>query len=221
MKSICKECGGSMICSHGKHKHYCKPCGGSACCKSPWCDTIPSNPRYEGYCLVCYIHQYPEQPITRNYKTKESAVASLLKDAFPEQTWVHDRRVQDGCSFRRPDLLCDMGSHVVIVEIDEDQHSGYESLCENRRIMEISRDVGHRPIVLIRFNPDSYTDSSGNQIPGCWRLNGFGTCSIVNDADWTSRTEKLVSVIKQYLERPADRTVTVIQLFFSQNTTTC
>ena len=28
--------------------------------------------------------------------------------------------------------------------------------CENKRIMEISQDLGHRPIVFIRFNPDEY-----------------------------------------------------------------
>ena len=43
-----------------------------------------------------------------------------------------------------------------IVEIDENQHIEYDCSCENKRIMELSQDVGHRPIIFIRFNPDDY-----------------------------------------------------------------
>lgn len=168
-----------------------------------------------GYCLVCFLHLFPDQPVTRNYKPKERAVAALLQETFPAQTWIHDRRVADGCSYRRPDLLCDMGSHVVVVEIDEDQHSTYDTTCENKRLMEISRDIGHRPLVLIRFNPDAYTDSSDVTIPGCWRVNGFGACTIVNDSEWALRTATLMATVKEWLDTPTDRTVTVLSLYFN------
>jgi hypothetical protein len=38
---------------------------------------------------------------------------------FTTCTWVADKTIQGGCSLRRPDLLLDMGSHVIIVEVDE------------------------------------------------------------------------------------------------------
>jgi hypothetical protein len=47
------------------------------------------------------------------------------------------------------------------IEIDENQHVAYDCSCENKRIMELSQDVGHRPIVFIRFNPDGYKDHKG------------------------------------------------------------
>jgi len=37
--------------------------------------------------------------------------------------------------------------------------------------MEISQDLEFRPIVFIRFNPDSYTDKNGNKIKSCWKIN--------------------------------------------------
>ena len=45
--------------------------------------------------------------------------------------------------------------------------------------MEISQDLQHRPIVLIRFNPDSYRDQVGILVNSCWQLNKIGVMSII------------------------------------------
>ena len=209
-KSRCKICGGSGICKHNKDKSYCKECGGSACCKSSWCSTLASNKQYDGYCLVCYIHLFPGKPITRNYKTKERAVADFIKQAFPEQTWIQDKRIADGCSAKRPDLLCDLGDQVIIIEIDEDQHTAYDCSCENKRLMELSKDVGHRPMILIRFNPDAYDD-----IPTCWRINSLGTCSVVSESDWNARLQTLKDQVAYWLTNRTAKTVECVQLYFS------
>ena len=34
--------------------------------------------------------------------------------------------------------------------------------------MELSQDVGHRPIIFIRFNPDQYFDINNKKIASCW-----------------------------------------------------
>jgi hypothetical protein len=210
LKNICKQCGGKAICKHNKHKSYCKECDGSACCKSTWCATIPSNKQYDGYCLVCFIHLFPETPIVRNYKTKERAVADFVKASFPEQTWVHDKRVADGCSAKRPDLLCDLGDQVLMIEVDEDQHTAYDCSCENKRLMELSQDIGHRPMVLLRFNPDAYDNE-----PSCWKINGFGTCSVTDTTTWTKRLQTLKEQITYWLTHRTTKTVECIQLYFS------
>jgi hypothetical protein len=216
IKSICKTCGGNRVCPHGKTITYCKPCGGTGCCKSPWCDTIPSNRRYGGYCLICYIHDNPDKEITRNYKLKERAVADIIRTAFPDKTWIHDKRITDGCSFRRPDLICDLGSHVIIIEIDEGQHTDYNTMCENKRIMELSRDIGHRPLVIIRFNPDSYTTDAGT-IKGCWRINALGTCSITDKPQWVQRTKRLIEETSYHIETIPTKTVTISNLYFNSD----
>ncbi len=79
-----------------------------------------------------------------------------------------NRRIEGGCSRRRPDLFFDIGSHIVIVEVDENKHDEYDCTCENKRPMEISQDLNHRHIVMIRFNPDWYIDPEKGKIPSPW-----------------------------------------------------
>ncbi len=67
-----------------------------------------------------------------------------------------------------------MGSHVVIVEVDEDQHKTYYCTCKNRRLMEISKDVSHRPVVMVRFNPDGYVCPEKGKIPSPWAYTKLG-----------------------------------------------
>ena len=95
----------------------------------------------------------------KNYQTKEAAVVEYVRNTFSGISWTTDKRVLDGCSRRRPDILCHLGSHVIVIEVDESQHISYS--CENKRMMEISRDLDHAPLIMIRFNPDSYTDANG------------------------------------------------------------
>ena len=141
-------------------------------CLSDWCDTqIYSTNKYEDYCMRCFIHLFPHKPISYNYKTKEKAVVDFVLGEFQSFMWITDKRVQYGCSKRRPDLLLDLGSHVLIIEVDENQHMDYDCSCENKRLMEISRDIGHRPLIFIRFNPDQYIDNKNNKITSCWKLN--------------------------------------------------
>jgi hypothetical protein len=117
-KQNCIPCKGSQTCIHSKLKAYCKPCGGPSLCKSEWCETI-GNSKYEHYCVFCFMHLFPEKPITRNYKTKEKHITDKLMEYFPDFTWSSDKKIEDGCSKKRPDLLVDLGSHIIIVEIDE------------------------------------------------------------------------------------------------------
>jgi hypothetical protein len=159
-KRYCKECDGSMFCKHDKNKYRCKECDGRSLCKSEWCE-LRGIPKYNGYCLSCCIQVCPDIQVVYNYKTKENDVVDRVKKQFPNFSWVHDKKIRDGCSKRRPDLLLDLGSHVFIVEIDENKHTEYDCSCENKRLMELSKDVNHRSIVFIRFNPDEYISIDG------------------------------------------------------------
>ena len=141
----------------------------SKTCKTHLCYTFVSE-KYDGYCLFCYINIFPEKPVSRNYKTKEFAVVEFVKTNHPDLTWIADKSISDGCSRRRPDLLLDLGYQIIIIEIDENQHIDYDCSCENKRIMELSQDAGHRPIVFIRFNPDEYTENE-THITSCWGIN--------------------------------------------------
>ena len=213
-KSTCRECRGSEICEHNKRKSRCKECNGSALCKSSWCERC-SIKKYEGYCLNCFINIFPDRPNTRNYKTKEASVVQYILEKFPNFTWVADKKIQDGCSKKRPDLLLDLGDYLIITEIDENQHESYDCSCENKRLMELSQDVGHRPIVFIRFNPDEYYTNDG-KITSCWGINGNGICAIKKSKqnEWTERLEALHSQIKYWSENKTEKTLEIVQLFY-------
>ena len=216
----CVTCGGSQICIHKINKRLCKECDGSILCKTPFCETY-KNPKkiYEGHCLRCFINLHPDKPNARNYKTKERTVVDIVLAAFPSFTWIADKKVQDGCSRRRPDLFLDMGSHVIIVEVDENQHTEYDCSCENKRLMEISQDIGHRPIIFIRFNPDDYTDQSGTKVKSCFAADKSGIFKVAKSrvADWNMRTNALLQQIAYWSETPTTKTVEVVQLFYDAN----
>lgn len=185
-------------------------------CKNEWCYTLVTE-KYEGYCRFCYIYTFPDKPVARNYKTKERAVADFVLEKFPDFTWRIDKIIQDGCSKRRPDLFLDLGYQVIIVEIDENQHDGYDCSCENKRIMQISLDVDHRPIIFIRFNPDDYLKGEENVI-SCWGFNTTGICVIKKKREWKQRLNILKQEIEYWYEEEnqTDKTIEIIQLFYDE-----
>jgi len=185
-------------------------------CKTYLCLTIIQQ-KYEGYCLFCYINMFPDKPITRNYKTKEYAVVEYVKITFPDLSFISDKIIANGCSKRRPDLLLDLGYQIIIVEIDENQHIDYDCSCENKRTMELSQDVGHRPIIFIRFNPDDYRNKD-IIISSCWGIDKRGICSVkkTKQKEWKERLQTLTNQITYWLN-PCNKTnkiIELIQLFY-------
>jgi hypothetical protein len=189
-------------------------------CKSEWCSTRPME-KYDGYCTYCYMNLFPDKPVSRNYKTKEHSVVEFVTKQFPDFTWVSDKVISGGCSKRRPDLMLDLGYQIIVAEIDENQHTDYDCSCESKRIMELSQDVGHRPIVFIRFNPDGFKDQSGKNIASCWCQDGNGICVVKKSkkSEWESRLQQLKDQI-QYWSEPihqTNKTIEVVQLFYDMN----
>ena len=185
-------------------------------CKSEWCSILVQQ-KYDGYCLFCYIHLFPDKPITRNYKTKEHAVVDFVKSKFSSLSWVADKRVNGGCSKRRPDLLLDLGYQNILIEIDENQHIDYDCSCQNKRLMELSQDLGHRPIVFIRFNPDAFKKNNV-LISSCWSYNQHGVCKIKKskEKEWEERLATLEEQINYWInpENVTEKTIETIQLFY-------
>jgi hypothetical protein len=185
-------------------------------CKTPLCSTRVDR-KYDGYCLFCYVNTFPYKPVSRNYKTKELSVVEYVKLKYPELSWREDKKIQDGCSKRRPDLLLDLGYQIIIVEIDENQHINYDCSCENKRIMELSQDLGHRPIIFIRFNPDDYLFNQ-TKISSCWGNTKQGICIVkkTKQKEWNERLNILKNQINYWInpDNITDKTIETIQLFY-------
>ena len=187
-------------------------------CKSDWCSTRVAE-KYDGYCLYCYMNLFPDKPVSRNYKTKEYAVVEYIKNKFPGFNWIADKIINGGCSKRRPDLLLDLSYQIIIIEVDENQHTHYECSCENKRIMELSQDLGERPIVFIRFNPDDY-EKNGINITSCWGQNKKGICVVKKSKkdEWTERLDVLEQHIKYWInpENTTNKIIETIHLYYDE-----
>jgi hypothetical protein len=83
--------------------------------------------------------------------------------------------------------------------------------------MELSQDVGHRPIVFIRFNPDDY-ENDGINISSCWGKNGNGICVVKKSkkSEWSQRLNSLEEQIKYWLNpvNMTNKTIETVQLFY-------
>jgi hypothetical protein len=159
---------------------------------------------------------FPDEPVTRNYKTKETAVSDFLKQEFPNITMTFDKKIEYGCSKRRPDCYIDMGSYTIVIEIDENQHQSYDCTCTNKRMMELFQDSGNRPLYLIRFNPDDYLDKDKNNITSCWGTNKKGICVVKKKKhqEWQLRLDYLKECLQSCINNPPTKEVDVIHLFY-------
>lgn len=112
-----------------------------------------------------------------------------------------------------PDVFIDLFTHYIIIECDEDQHK--TNLCDNKRTMELFQDLGNRPIVFIRFNPDSYIDKNNNKINSCFNYHKTsGVPIIVNKKLWNQRLDTLKSKIQYYIDNIPEKEVTIEKLYY-------
>ena len=96
-----------------------------------------------------------------------------------------------------------MLTHVIIIEVDEEQHKYYDTNCEITRINELFTDFGDRPIVFIRFNPDAYDNKKS-----CFKYHEqFGVPLINDKKDWENRLETFKKSIEKHIKTVPEETI--------------
>jgi hypothetical protein len=184
-------------------------------CVSEHCDTlIGCLKKYRGYCRHCFVHLFPDEPVSRNYKTKELEMVRFIKARFPQFDWLCDRILKGGCSWKRGDMIVDLLTHVIIIECDENQHK-YTTSCEHKRMMKLSEDVAHRPIIFIRFNPDGYT-VCGKKIKSCWGKTDTGLTKVMRPKEWAERLERLADEVDRAIPIVPEQTIVQRHLFYDE-----
>lgn len=231
-KNKCKECNGVSICAHGKYKSQCRECGGASICihkkqksqclicspKSA-CEKCKSvfvlNSPYYPLCARCYGYTYPDdrKPYAKHYKLKEKIFVEEIEKKYPNLDMRFDLKIDGGCSGKRPDIFIDCFTHVIIEELDENEHSGYEEICENRRIMELFIDIGNRPVVILRLNPDAYTKDD-EKYASCFSYTTTGVIS-VDKKEFEKRLEKFTERMDYWLDNIPNKEVTIEKFFYS------
>jgi hypothetical protein len=128
---------------------------------------------------------------------KEHAVVRHLRRTI-DVPLVYDESPGFECTRRRPDIRFEMPTHDVIVEVDENQHRGYDESCECARISEIVGAIGGKSVVFVRYNPDT--------------VRYGGTVQSVAAAE---RIDLLVETVKQELKRAGTGfEVRLVQLWY-------
>ena len=176
------------------------------------CYETRSMLKYKDHCLRYFIFTFPDENISKNYKVKEQHLTDFIKENYKDFTF--DKQINNGCSKRRPDAYLDLLTHIIIIECDEDQHKRYEDICDNKRTMEISNDFNFRPIIFIRFNPDTYIKDNV-KVLSSFKLHKTNGVPIIRDKkEWENRLLELKKAIDYYLTFIPEKTITNEYLFF-------
>ncbi len=220
-KAQCKECKGSGICPHNKIKYNCIICNPDCSCKICKSIFVDKRSNCHPLCKACFCNTYPDHEKSTLYKIKERYLRDELRLRFPDKdiNMVFDKAVDGGCSKKRPDVLIDLLLYSIIIECDEEQHKkNYE--CENKRTMQLFEDLGNRSLIIIRFNPDSYTENNNN-VEGCFipltKIEDIHKKKFyeLNEKEWKRRLDILEEVIRGKMSDDIpEKEVEEIKLFY-------
>ena len=206
----CIDCSGHRVCIHDKRRETCITCTPSSACQHCKHVSILGS-RWNPYCFRCFCILHPDIEIPRKFKLKEHHVRDKLKEHFQESlTMRFDKIVEGGCSRKRPDVFIDFGSHVLIIEVDENRHSNYS--CEEKRMVELYEDIGFRKIIFLRFNPDGYTEGK-KKYASPFRYTPTGILSL-NQSEFDRRMTALVARIHAHRTQEPSEQLTVEYLFY-------
>ncbi len=206
----------------GGNATVCGPHGGGRrCLGAPGVDggcpndcQINDNHKYDGKCVRCFCVAEPNDALTIGamsyFQAKEQTVRVFLKGAFPDYEWTFDtawsrRGAFEGHPKYRPDGRTTIADRVIIVEVDEHSHASYKCGKERTReadFVATAASLG-RVIVLLRLNPDGYTDEHGVYFPTCFKLSkksGQVTVDPEQQTQWEGRLAKLADRVRFFLD---------------------
>lgn len=211
VRSRCKKCKGSSICEHNKYKSACKSCGGSSLCSNIWCESHKIS-KAKPYCSRCYSYLFPDEPISRNYRSKEIQVVEDIQKHLDNNysnlnLFVSKNKSLGACSKRRPDCYIERDLYGIIIEIDENSHNTYDEMCENRRICELWEDINYRDFHIIRFNPDKYIDEIGNTVKPCFGYSKTRGQLIIYKERYKQRLTNLLERIDHCIHNPPNKSI--------------
>jgi len=121
----------------------------------------------EGICVNFCSLEEKDRVVKKLVKKHEEFIGNLLK-AEIDIPWMYQNEVVDRkCSNKRPDFVYHCGDHIVMIEVDEDQHKSYKCSAygdtkegkmkaERVRMYEICQSFDGLPCVFLRYNPDNY-----------------------------------------------------------------
>jgi hypothetical protein len=184
-------------------------------CIFPLCDKFQY---IDKYCSRCFYALFPNDNRCKRIKLKENEVKKFIQENFKNLSFIFDEPIKgDGlCINKRPDILLNLNKHSIIIEIDENQHKGYDVGCDDSRTL-IIQEALNRPTIFIRFNPDDYIDENNKKILSPFKIDkklGLTTIPEENLDEWNNRLLLLKETIKNNLEYKSEEPIRIIKLFY-------
>ena len=117
-----------------------------------------------------------EQLQSKHKTTKQGLIWQLYDQMYQNEAWwINNQCIPNDCGVRRrPDRMNEFDTHIVIWEIDEHQHKKRSKMDEKNRKDDLSLACKNKPIIMIRFNPDSYKDKEEHGVPSCFNTDQYG-----------------------------------------------
>lgn len=165
------------------------------------CKETNMNKKYKPYCYQCFAELNPDSERVIEYKTKENAFLFPAKELYDNA--ILDKRITGSNEKFRPDFLLEMGTHCIIVEIDENQHNRkmYDSELEVKRLNSFKVSLGNKLLIIIRLNPDNYRiNNKQDLVYGCFKYNFESKRLITQEKEFNIRLNQLLNTIKYYIE---------------------
>lgn len=156
---------------------------------------------------------------------KEHTVVAAVEEHFPDLnfqttatlTWKGEDRMHT----IKPDLYIRVSDQfALVIEVDENQHNspGYVPCSERARSLWIQQALKVESIVMIRYNPDSFTDVHGVKWAGSFSYDSGGKLRLTekHKPAWESRMMTLFRTIEHFLEFGTDKTCDVVCLCYDE-----
>jgi hypothetical protein len=112
----------------------------------------------ENICVNFCMKDEENNVYKRRQKLKESRILKFLIETLGEPSNC-DKMIDSVCgkeAKHRPDIVYDCKTHVVVNEIDEEQHKHNCSLGEQNRMRNIFFAYEGIPVIFVRYNPDHF-----------------------------------------------------------------
>lgn len=156
-------------------------------------------------------HGYKADPDMKH--AKEDTVRAFISQRFPSVEWITNKMISGSCK-EKPDMRAELDTHIVIVEVDETQHYYTPPHKELERLEKI-QEACEKPVIAIRFNPDSYTDDRGKYVQSCWSYTKDHP--YVDDLDksaWEKRLALLAQEVEKALGKDPGESVTQVHICY-------
>lgn len=139
-------------------------------------------------------------------------MVSHIRCYFPSLPWQNNFKLSGG---KRPDCIVELSDRVIVVENDEKSHQAYNTDNESQREDEIC-DSFSKPIFMIRFNPDHYTDKD-NTMHCSSIFKNESTGNYLSTPEWIRRLEVLFDTINTCIKCDILDRKNVIYLFYTKS----